>query len=88
MIITDDVNLRNSAKGEGIMAVPSPSELPKKRKDFLPKMFPDLPEDSAVSHLTLPMLPMMSPPQDIVRIDPSLSAQPQGLTQVHASKRA
>ena len=27
----------------------SPGELPKKRKDFLPKMFPSLPEDSAVS---------------------------------------
>jgi len=61
VIITDDVNLRNTAKGEGIMAVPSPSELPKKRKDFLPKMFPDLPEDSAVSYLIPPMIPMMYP---------------------------
>ncbi len=49
VIITEDVNLRSIATGEGIMAVPSPGELPKKRKEFLPKMFPSLPEDSAVS---------------------------------------
>ena len=51
VLITDDVNLRSIVTGEGIMTVPNPSELPKKRKDFLPKMFPYLPEDSAVSSL-------------------------------------
>lgn len=49
VIITDDVNLRSIATGEGIMAVAKPGYLPKKRKDFLPKMFTSLPEDSAVS---------------------------------------
>ena len=50
VVLTDDVNLRSIAAGEGIMAVSGPAELPKKRKEFLPKMFPSLPEDSAVSH--------------------------------------
>ncbi len=49
-MLTDDVNLRSIAAGEGIMALSGPAELPKKRKEFLPKMFPSLPEDSAVSH--------------------------------------
>ena len=48
-MLTDDVNLRSIAAGEGIMALSGPTELPKKRKEFLPKMFPSLPEDSAVS---------------------------------------
>lgn len=52
VLITDDVNLRSIVTSEGIMTVPNPSELPKKRKDFLPKMFPYLPDDSAVSSLT------------------------------------
>ena len=50
VMLTDDVNLRSIAAGEGIMALSGPAELPKKRKEFLPKMFPSLPEDSAVSH--------------------------------------
>ena len=56
VIITEDVNLRSIAAGEGVMAVAGPSELPKKRKDFLPKMFPSLPEDSAVSSQELSSL--------------------------------
>ena len=57
VLITEDVNLRSIAAGEGIMAVAGPSELPKKRKDFLPKMFPSLPEDSAVSFISPQLFP-------------------------------
>ena len=56
-MLTDDVNLRSIAAGEGIMALSGPAELPKKRKEFLPKMFPSLPEDSAVSHILASLSP-------------------------------